>query len=105
MKKVIIAAVALTVAACSEQQNSQTQANESAPEATRTYSGSGKVTAIAGRQVSIAHGPIPEIGWPAMTMTFSAPGGLERGLEAGDNVRFWFRQEDDSYVLTSLRKG
>jgi Cu(I)/Ag(I) efflux system membrane fusion protein len=69
-----------------------------------TYSGAGKVTKIAGDQVSIAHGPIPGIGWPAMTMTFTAPGNMAQGVKTGDAVAFQFRKDGAAYALTSLTR-
>ena len=102
---IITAAVAaLALAGCGQQQKSQAQTNAPATEANQTYSGAGKVTAIAGDQVSIAHGPIQGIGWPAMTMTFTAPASMTNGVKAGDEASFSFRQEGSAYKLTSLQK-
>ena len=69
------------------------------------YSASGKVTAIAGDQVTIAHGPVQGIGWPAMSMTFKA-GSPEMisGVGVGDQVFFAFKQDGGGYTLTSLSK-
>ena len=99
-----VAVVALALAGCGQQQKLQTQENSSAAETSQTYSGAGKVTAITGDQVSIAHGPIEGIGWPAMTMTFTAPTGMSSGVKIGDEVAFSFRQEGSAYKLTSLQK-
>ena len=101
---ILAAALALAVAGCGQQQKSQPQANAPAAETARTYSGAGKVTAVAGDQVSIAHGPIQGIGWPAMTMAFSAPAGMANGVKVGDQVSFSFRQQGGVYPLTSLQK-
>lgn len=41
------------------------------------------------RKLTISHEPIPEIGWPAMTMEFPvAPGGDVAGVKPGNRVRF-----------------
>jgi Cu(I)/Ag(I) efflux system protein CusF len=98
------AMTALALAGCGQQQKSETQANAPATEADQTYSGSGAITAIAGDQVSIKHGPIAGIGWPAMTMTFTAPADVAHGASVGDRVDFSFRKNGTAYQLTSLRK-
>lgn len=107
MKHSLLAATALAVAlaGCGQQQNNSTVGNTPAAETNRTYSGTGKVTAIAGDQVTIAHGPIAGIAWPAMTMTFTAPREMANGIAAGDQVSFSFRQDGSAYRLTSLRKS
>lgn len=104
-------ALALTVAACGEAETTR-QNNEAAAKAAPTatdsasaYSGEGNVTAVADGQVSISHGPIEGIDWPAMTMTFRAPSQqMVEGIAPGDRVAFQFRQADGSYVLTSISK-
>lgn len=100
------AAAALTLAGCGPQEESETQANAPAAEAARTYSGTGKVTAISGDQVTIAHGPIEAIGWPAMTMSFRAGSPeMAQGVSVGDRIFFAFRQDGGAYTLTSLKKA
>jgi Cu(I)/Ag(I) efflux system protein CusF len=98
------AGAALTLAACGQHKTSETQANAPAAEVTRTYSGTGTITAIAGDQVSIKHGPIAGIGWPAMTMTFTAPAEVGQGANVGEQVDFSFRKNGSAYQLTSLSK-
>jgi Cu(I)/Ag(I) efflux system protein CusF len=102
------ATVALALTACGQQKAADSEAN--APAATEqaqsaeTYSGTGKVTAIAGDQITIDHGPIEAIGWSAMTMSFSAPPEIAAGVEVGSEVSFAFRQDGSIYVLTRLEK-
>lgn len=105
---VYVAAAALAVSACGQQQEQQ---NEAAPpnavaasEAAQTFSGTGTVTAISGDQVTIDHGPVEAIGWPAMTMPFEAPPGMADAVDVGSEVSFAFREQDGSYMLTSLQK-
>jgi Cu(I)/Ag(I) efflux system protein CusF len=100
----VTAGAALALAACGQQQTSNSQANAASPEATQTYSGTGTITVIAGDQVSIKHGPIAGIGWPAMTMTFTAPADVAQGANVSEQVDFSFRQNGSAYQLTSLRK-
>ena len=102
------AVAALALSACGQPQKSETQTNAvngaAKAETGQTYSGTGKVTAVAGNQVTIQHGPIEGIGWPAMTMSFTDRDGLREGIQAGDQVDFSFRQDGGTFVLTSLRK-
>jgi len=61
------------------------------PQSTKTGTGTGVITAIGSKTgtLTIKHGPIPAIGWPAMTMTFKAtPSALLRGLRVGQTVTF-----------------
>jgi Cu(I)/Ag(I) efflux system membrane fusion protein len=105
-------ALSLILAACGEAQNAVPEnrqgadAGPAAPQAAETYSAAGEVTAIAGDQVTISHGPVEGIGWPAMTMTFRA-GSPEvlQGVRVGDRISFAFRQDGGAYALTSLKKA
>ncbi len=103
-----VTAVLAAVSACSKSEPSanQTQAaiQPSADQQGQIYSGSGAITAIAGDQVSIKHGPIAGIGWPAMTMTFAAQPEIAAPVRVGDQVDFSFRKNGGAYQLTSLHK-
>ena len=101
-------ALALLVAACGEKQNATPDAANVAGRlasnaAAEVYSGTGTIESVAGNKVTIAHGPIQGIGWPAMTMTFTAPPGMAEGVQAKSQVDFSFRQDGGAYVLTSLQ--
>ena len=76
----------------------------SAPEKDATWRGEGKVEAIANGEVTLSHGPIPDLKWPAMTMGFQLPpGGVPRNVSVGDTVGFAFRKTpDDRWQLTSI---
>ncbi len=53
--------------------------------------GKGVIKAIDGKAgtLTIQHGPIPAVGWPAMTMTFKAkPAALLKGLKVGQTIGF-----------------
>jgi membrane fusion protein, copper/silver efflux system len=64
-----------------------------APGVPRTYRAQGKVESIDAEGITISHGPVPELKWPAMTMGFSKPDPKAfPGLKAGDDVRFEFRK-------------
>ena len=59
------------------------------------------------RTVRITHGPIDELGWPAMTMVFDALPGLDlSAIAAGQDVRFGLLQQDGGeYVLEHIFPG
>lgn len=103
-------ALSLLLVACGEKQNAGIEnregsdANLTASQSSEVYSGTGAVTAITGDQVTIAHGPIEGIGWPAMTMTFAAEPGDLAGLKTGDQVTFAFRQQDGKSIISSISK-
>ncbi len=50
----------------------------------------GRVEQVTKDGVTLSHGPVPAIGWPAMTMTFRADPMLLKGLKVGDQVSFAF---------------
>lgn len=59
-----------------------------------------------GRMLGLAHGPIPAIGWPAMTMDFPvAPGVDITGLAPGRQVEFTLAPQPGAsggYVVTRV---
>lgn len=61
-----------------------------APAPAKTVSGAGEVKAIdaKGGSVTLHHGPIPAINWPAMTMKFAAAPEALKGLKPGQAVTF-----------------
>jgi Cu(I)/Ag(I) efflux system periplasmic protein CusF len=111
MKPLYVAALGLTalLAACGEKaatNATETSVPANATEANATMSGdmsnmampagakmgkgTGTVTAIdkAAGKITLEHGPIPEVGWPAMTMAFDAKPAVLAGLAVGDKVAF-----------------
>lgn len=59
-------------------------------------------------RVTIAHGPVPMMNWPPMTMTFAVPNpAMLRGFKVGDRVEFTFgrEQEGDAYVIQAIRRA
>ncbi|HEY0834240.1 MAG TPA: copper-binding protein [Azospirillum sp.] len=59
--------------------------------ADQTAGTTGKVNAVdaAKRTVNLSHGPIPALGWAAMTMEFGVAPAVNLGsLKPGDTVRF-----------------
>ena len=79
---------------------------QSAEPTGQVHSGNGDITEISSDSVTISHGPVESIGWPAMTMTFKAPSAdMLQGLNVGDPVDFQFQQAGEQYALTSISKA
>lgn len=53
--------------------------------------------------VTIAHGAVPAVQWPAMTMAFNATTKQLAGLKAGDQVAFEFRAEGMAATIVSIK--
>jgi Cu(I)/Ag(I) efflux system membrane fusion protein len=83
---------------------SGTPAPESRKAAAPTHRGEGKVEQIGKDDITLSHGPIPSMQWPAMTMGFKVPPGrLPNNLAAGDSVRFEFVQtKDGAFEITRI---
>lgn len=111
MNKTILAATAVAgvflLSACGEKTATKPapmQGTEKA-QSQKLAPGAGVITSIdlGEQKVTLDHGPIPEIGWSAMTMTFDA---RDVGLDAfkdGDSVGFMLRkQADGSYAVAMM---
>lgn len=102
---IALAATVAAVSACNRpapvtENSGAKQASNEQPG--QVYSGTGTVQSITGDQVTIAHGPIKAIGWPAMTMAYTAPPSIATNVKVGAQVDFSFRKSDSTYVLTSV---
>lgn len=76
-----------------------------AAEAAPSARASGTVRAIdtvKGR-VTLAHGAVPSLHWPAMTMDFAATPEQLQGLKVGDRVEFEFHAEGMNARILSIR--
>jgi Cu(I)/Ag(I) efflux system periplasmic protein CusF len=72
----------------------------------KVHKGAGVVKQVDAENgtVSIAHGPIQTLGWPAMTMGFKARDkNLLKGIKPEQKVTFAFRQDKGDYVITSIK--
>lgn len=60
-----------------------------------------------GNTLSIAHGPIPSLKWPSMTMEFAVSHNtLLKGLQAGAAITFEFvERQPGEWVIVSLERG
>ena len=56
------------------------------------------------RKINLSHDPIPELGWPDMTMDFGLDEGVSLdGLKSGQSVEFDMTEKDGSYIIKSIR--
>lgn len=67
-----------------------------------TYSANGLIKAWRDNSVSIAHSPVAQLNWPAMTMSFALGEYQGEKLAVGLRVNFTFRQTDSGYALVSI---
>ena len=74
--------------------------------AARTASGEGTVTAIDAEAgtITLDHGPVPAMEWPAMTMAFNAAPEVRDQVAVGDSVTFEFEESDAGNRITSVSK-
>jgi len=72
----------------------------------QSHKGVGTVKKVdsAGGKVTIAHGPIPTMKWPAMNMTFTVKDKAMLGKFSQDKkVEFEFVDQGSNYVITSVK--
>ena len=68
------------------------------------HKASGVVAKIDKNKVTIQHGPVQSLNWPAMTMAFTVKDkALIDRLGKDKKVDFEFRQEGKDYVITAVR--
>ncbi len=83
-------------------------AGDHAAASTTMPEGTGKVISVdaAKHTVKLKHDPIKSLGWPTMTMTFTADSGVDlSSFKEGDAVSFALKPVGkDDYTLTSLKK-
>jgi|JUGB01.1.fsa_nt_gi Cu/Ag efflux protein CusF len=74
-------------------------------QAAMTGAGTGTITAVdaSAGTVTIDHGAIPGVGWPAMAMTFTAPAAVLANAKVGDRVAFDVSVHDGVNEVTALR--
>ena len=109
----LVTATTLTLAACGQpadtpRESAAGSASEGTPtanaDASAVHQATGTVKSVSGTTVTLAHGPVESLNWPAMTMSFEAPdAAIVQGVKPGDQVAFSFRQSEGGYVLTEVR--
>ncbi|MDE1918575.1 MAG: efflux RND transporter periplasmic adaptor subunit [Sphingomonadales bacterium] len=63
----------------------------------------GRIEQITRTSVTLSHEPVPDLGWPAMTMTFQLGNpALAQGFKAGEHVRFDFDQPPTGPTLRHM---
>ena len=107
--KMFVFAVLLLLTACTPSDQTApsqpTPATAAAPESSVTRANAeGVVEAVdpAKRTITIAHGPVPALGWPAMTMTFQAPAIDLSAMERGEHVAFEFSSIGMEATITGI---
>jgi Cu(I)/Ag(I) efflux system protein CusF len=109
-----LAAIALSVgfapAGLAQSSGTHTGHDMKTPDAQKSqvqmHQASGTVTKVdqAGSKVTISHGPVPSLRWPAMTMNFMVKDkALLDRLPTGKKVEFEFVQQGRDYVITSVK--
>ncbi|MDP2149771.1 MAG: copper-binding protein [Parvibaculum sp.] len=78
--------------------------NMAGSQVAKTAKGTGTVKSVdAGAgAITVDHGPIPEAGWPAMTMAFKAAPDLVQSVKPGDKVAFDLTLKDGSGEITEI---
>jgi membrane fusion protein, copper/silver efflux system len=77
----------------------------SAVAAASRYATQGKVESVEADSLTISHGPIAELKWPAMTMGFNKPNSKSfSDVKPGDTVHFEFKRNGDEYELVSVHR-
>jgi len=78
------------------------QETEQAPVA--TADGTIKAIDTTKHTVTIAHGAVPAVQWPPMTMAFAVAEDQLTGLAVGNHVSFSFRLEGGKATIVSITK-
>jgi Cu(I)/Ag(I) efflux system protein CusF len=112
MLRPLIATIALLAAACSppapqEPAKSDAGMETPAPAVAGPITGTGTVTQVdaAAGTITLNHGAIAAISWPAMTMQFTAENpAILQGIAVGDTVSFELKSATETSVVTSVQK-
>lgn len=80
---------------------------DAAVRAAKSGKATGTVTAIdpAAGTITLAHGAIPAVGWPPMTMGFSVKPKLLAGINVGDKVDFAVTLNGNGGQVTAIAKN
>lgn len=90
---------------CKEMMKGMTDKQSSAAEASRKHSAEAVVESVDAGQgkVTLAHGPVKSLGWPAMTMGFTVKDkALLDRLRVGEKVNVQFKKQMSEYVVTDV---
>ncbi|TAJ71737.1 MAG: copper-binding protein [Phenylobacterium sp.] len=101
MKLALILAGALAVAApAAAQPANHADHAAAAPKAAAPVQGSGVVKGVNAKAgtITLHHGPIPALKWPAMTMTFKAAPEAVKAAKTGKSVTFTLNAAGDQVL-------
>jgi len=117
MKKTVlmaaIIALPLGLAACDKkaeapkaEASADAMGDMAMPAETKTAKGSGTVAAIdaSAGKITLDHGPIAELEWPAMKMGFTAKPEMLKDAAVGDKVDFDLTVTGSAGEVTAIRK-
>ena len=114
MLRSLIAPIVLLAAACSPPASQEPATPDagmtmetSAPAVAGPITSTGTVTQVdaAAGTVTINHGAIEAISWPAMTMQFTAENpAILQGIAVGDSVSFELKSATETSVVTVVQK-
>ncbi len=114
MLRSLIAPIALFVAACSPPASQAPATPDpgmnigaAEPAVAGAITGTGTVTQVdaAAGTITINHGAIEAISWPAMTMQFTAENpAILQGIAVGDSVSFELKSATETSVVTVVQK-
>jgi Cu(I)/Ag(I) efflux system periplasmic protein CusF len=98
-----VSAVALTLNAHAQSMGNMAGMEKASKQ--NTASGSGTVVALnaANKKVTLDHGPMPAIHWPAMKMEFPAAPSVDLSkVKVGDRVKFTLTGSGNAYTVQSI---
>lgn len=113
MLRSLIVPIALFTAACSPPATQEAKTDDmnmsepAAPAAAGPITSTGTVTQVdaAAGTITINHGAIEAVSWPAMTMQFTAENpAILQGIAVGDSVSFELKSATETSVVTSVQK-
>ncbi len=107
MRYVLLAVAAAGLSACNPAPSHEGMDMSASSMAVKSGTGTGVVRAVDAKAgtVTLDHGPIPAVGWPAMTMTFPVtPASALDGIAVGQTVTFDVTVTDNKPVITAIRK-
>ena len=79
-------------------EGNETQGSQAAP----TASAEGTIKALEPGKVTLAHGPVSALKWPAMTMGFKATPEQIASVQAGQKVQFEFESQGMDSTITQI---
>ena len=105
LRSVLGSLAAAAPAASQASAPSTSPAATAAAPAAASYMAQGKVESVEPDSLTISHGAITELKWPAMTMGFNKPSPKAFAeVKPGDAVHFEFKKKGDDYELVSVHR-